>query len=78
MIGGYYAASQVPGIVVHLPKAHLSVPELQTEDAMGLNIEFKGMGTDMSSGDEVRFCMAPDLNQTKIDQFLNTGFVTVV
>lgn len=78
MIGGYYATSQVPGIVVHLPKAHLSVPELQTEDAMGLNIEFKGMGTDMSSGDEVRFCMAPDLNQTKIDQFLTTGFVTVV
>ncbi|AVR76159.1 major tail protein [Aeromonas phage AhSzw-1] len=78
MIGGYYATSMVPGIVVHLPNAHLSVPELQTEDAMGLNIEFKGMGTDMSTGDEVRFCMAPNLNRTKIDQFLTTGFVTPV
>lgn len=78
MIGGYYATSQVPGVVIHLPQAHLSVPELQTEDAMGLSIEFKGMGTDMSQGDEIRFCMAPDLNQTKINQFLTTGFVTVV
>lgn len=76
MIGGYYANSMVPGVVVHLPNAHLSVPELQTEDAMGLNIEFKGMGTDMSAGDEVRFCMAPNLNRAKIDEFLTTGFVT--
>lgn len=76
MIGGYYASSQVPGVVVHLPNAHLSVPELQTEDAMGLSIEFKGMGSDMAAGDEIRFCMAPNLNRTKIDEFLATGFIT--
>ena len=78
MIGGYYSTAMVPGIVVHLPTTHLSRPELQTEDAMGMNIEFKGIGTTMSAGDEVRFCMAPNLNKTKIDQFLSTGFVTLV
>ena len=78
MIGGYYASNMVPGVVVHLPAAHLSVPELQTEDAMGLSIEFKGIGSDMAAGDEVRFCMAPNLNKTKIDQFLTSGFVTLV
>lgn len=78
MIGGYYSTPMVPGIVVHVPTAHLSQPELQTEDAMGLSIEFKGIGTTMSAGDEVRFCMAPNLNKTKIDQFLSTGFVTLV
>lgn len=78
MIGGYYNTATVPGIVVHVPTAHLSRPELQSEDAMGLSIEFKGIGTTMSAGDEVRFCMAPNLNKTKIDQFLSTGFVTLV
>lgn len=76
MLGGMYTDRQVPGVVIHMPNAHLGVPELQTEDAMGLNIEFKGMGSDMSAGDEVRLCMQPNLDATKINQFLDTGFVT--
>lgn len=76
MIGGMYDTNPMPGVVIHLPKAHLSIPELKTEDAMGLSMEFKGMGTDMSSGDEVRVCMAPNLTKVKIEQFLTTGFVT--
>ena len=78
MIGGYYENSEVPVVVINLPNSHLSVPELQTEDAMGLSIEFKGMGSDMSAGDELRLCMAPKLNRAKIDQFLADGFVTPV
>ena len=78
MIGGYYATTMVPGVVLHLPTAHLSIPQLQTEDAMSLSIEFKGLGTQMDAGDEIRICMAPDLNVTKIDQFITTGFVTPV
>lgn len=73
-IGGKYPdGTKVPVICVHIPLANLSVPELQTEDALSLSIEFKGQGTTLDSGEELRISMSPAMDATMIDRFVATG-----
>lgn len=73
-IGGKYpSGTKVPVVCIHLPLANLSVPELQTEDALSLNIEFKAQGTTLDSGEEIRISMSPAMDAPMIDRFVATG-----
>lgn len=71
-IGGKYATA-APGLIFKLPKAQLSVPELQSADVLGLNINFKGQGSTLTSGDEVVIGMAPNFTTTTIGKFIQFG-----
>ena len=75
-IGGKYADKQVPGLVVHMPKTMLEMPAVSSEDIISLTINFKGMGTDMDTCDEVRLCFGDKLDATRIDSFVTTGEIT--
>lgn len=73
-IGGKYpTGTKVPVVCIHIPLANLNVPELQTEDALSLNIEFKGQGPTLDSGDEIRISMSPLMDTDMIDRFVSTG-----
>ena len=76
-LGGKYADKQVPGLVIHMPKTMLEMPAVSSEDIISLTINFKGMGTDMDTGDEVRLCFGDKLDATRIDEFVTTGEITV-
>lgn len=71
-IGGKYATA-APGLIFKLPKAQLSVPELQSADVLGLNINFKGQGSTLTSGDEVVIGMSPNFTTTTIGKFIQFG-----
>lgn len=68
-LGGKYATA-APGIILKMPKAQLSVPELQSADALGLNINFKAQGSSLTSGDEIVIGMAPKFTTTTIAKFI--------
>ena len=71
-LGGKYAVAS-PGVIFKMPLAQLSVPELQSADVLGLNINFKAQGSTLSSGDEVLIAMAPNFTTTTIGKFIEFG-----
>jgi len=75
-LGGKYVGKPVPALVAHLPKAMLEMPSVSSEDIISLTINFKGMGTDMDTWDEIRLCLGSSLDADRIDEFLTTGEVT--
>ena len=68
-LGGKYATA-APGVILKMPTAQLSVPELQSADVLGLNINFKAQGSSLTSGDEVVIGMAPNFTTTTIAKFI--------
>lgn len=76
-IGGNYPSKQVPALVAHIPNATLDMPAVNSEDIISLTINFKGMGTEMDSGDEIRLCLGSALDSARITEFVTTGEVTV-
>lgn len=71
-VGGKYATAS-PGLIFKLPRAQLSVPELQSADVLGLNINFKGQGSSLTSGDEITIGMSPNFTTTTIGKFIQYG-----
>lgn len=71
-VGGKYATAS-PGLIFKLPRAQLSVPELQSADVLGLNINFKGLGSSLTSGDEIIIGMSPNFTKTTIGKFIEFG-----
>ena len=71
-LGGKYATA-APGVIFKMPLAQLSVPELQSADVLGLNINFKAQGSTLNSGDEVLISMAPNFTKTTIAKFIEFG-----
>lgn len=71
-VGGKYN-TPAPGIIFKMPRAQLSVPELQSDDVLGLNINFKAQGSSLSAGDEVLISMAPNFTTAKIASFIADG-----
>lgn len=65
--------TSAPGVVIVLPTAHLSVPSTETADVLGTSIEFKGIPTDLSAGDEVFIGMSPDYTSDEITKLVSTG-----
>lgn len=70
-MGGKYA-SAAPGVVVHLPRAHLSIPSIDTGDVLSTTIEFKGTAADLSSGQELYIGMSPKYTSAEIDEFISS------
>lgn len=75
-VGGKYN-TPAPGIIFKMPRAQLSVPELQSDDVLGLNINFKAQGSSLSAGDEVLISMAPNFTTAKIASFIADGDATI-
>lgn len=71
-VGGKYN-TPAPGIIFKMPRAQLSVPELQSDDVLGLNINFKAQGSSLAAGDEVLISMAPNFTTAKIASFIADG-----
>ena len=71
-IGGKYATAS-PGVIFKIPKAQLSVPELQSADVLGLNIKFKAQGSSLTAGDEVVIGMSSNFTTTTIGKFIQYG-----
>lgn len=71
-VGGKYATAS-PGVVFKIPKAQLSVPELQSDDVLGLNINFKAQGASLTSGDEIVIGMSSNFTTTTIGKFIQYG-----
>lgn len=71
-LGGKYAVA-APGVIFKMPMAQLSVPELQSADVLGLNINFKAQGSDLAAGDEIRLSMSPAFTTTTIASFIADG-----
>ena len=71
-LGGKYAVAS-PGVIFKMPRAQLSVPELQSADVLGLNINFKAQGSTLSSGDEVLISMSPNFTTTTIGKLIEFG-----
>lgn len=71
-LGGIYpnkcnpVIQKSPAVVVVLPTAHLSVPTTETADVLGTSIEFKGIPSDLSAGDEVFIGMSPEYTFAEI------------
>lgn len=71
-LGGKYATA-APGVLLKMPTTQLSVPELQSADVLGLNINFKAQGSTLTAGDEVLISMAPNFTTTTIAKFVEFG-----
>jgi hypothetical protein len=71
-IGGKYATAS-PGMLFKMPKVQVSVPELQSADVLGLNINFKAQGSTLSSGDGLVIAMSSNFTSTTIGKFFQWG-----
>lgn len=71
-MGGDSAAGQ-PAVVIVLPRAHLSIPTIETADVLGTTIEFKGIGEALDSGDEVFLGMSPQYTTAQIQSLIQQG-----
>ena len=71
-VGGKYATASA-GVVFKIPKAQLSVPELQSADVLGLNINFKAQGSSLTAGDEIVIGMSSNFTATTIGKFIQYG-----
>jgi hypothetical protein len=71
-IGGKYATAST-GMLFKMPKVQVSVPELQSADVLGLNINFKAQGSTLSSGDGLVIAMSSNFTSTTIGKFFQWG-----
>ncbi|QZI88437.1 hypothetical protein SIPHO082v1_p0160 [Vibrio phage 294E48.1] len=72
VMGGEYAAG-APACVIHLSNAQVRIPEINTDDVLGVSVSFKGIPTDFDTGDEVLIGMSPTYTTAQIAQFIATG-----
>lgn len=72
VMGGEYAAG-APACVIHLSNAQVRIPEINTDDVLGVSVSFKGIPTDFDTGDEVLIGMGPTYTAAQIAQFIATG-----
>ena len=47
------ASSATPVVEFDIPKAHLTVPTIETADLISTSVEFSAHGTDLLTGDEM-------------------------
>lgn len=71
-VGGKYTTAS-SGMLFKMSKTQLSVPELQSADILGLNINFKAQGTTLSAGDELVIGMSSNFTTTTIGKFFLWG-----
>lgn len=71
-IGGKYATAST-GMLFKMPKVQVSVPELQSADVLGLNINFKAQGSTLSAGDALVIAMSSNFTSTTIGKFFQWG-----
>ncbi len=62
-----------PGVVAVLPRAHLSIPSTQTAEVLGTSIDYKGIPTDLDSGDELYIGMSPEYTTDQIRSLRQSG-----
>jgi hypothetical protein len=72
VMGGNYATPE-PGVVLVLKTAHLNLPTISTGDLLTTTIEFKGIPSSLSAGDEVFIGMSPTYTDTQINLLITTG-----
>lgn len=71
-MGGRSSAGQ-PGVVAVMPRAHVSIPTTETADVLGTTIEFRGIPSNLSAGDEIYLGMAPQYTSDQITSLRQSG-----
>lgn len=72
VMGGEYAAG-APACVIHVPHAQVRIPEVSTDDVLGVSVSFKAVPTELDAGDEVIIGMSPTYTTSQIANFISTG-----
>lgn len=72
VMGGEYDAG-APACVIHVPTAHVRIPEISTDDVLGVSFSFRAVPTDFGAGDEAYLGFAPQYTTTQIDNLIANG-----
>lgn len=72
VLGGESDAG-APAVVFVLPKAHATVPTIGTGDFLTTAIEFKGIPTELNSGDEMYMGCSSNYTTAQITKLISTG-----